>query len=153
MARDEERDSRPQEAWKCGVEDSAAPQGVFEKHCCEEAGCDHASPRSLCAVRVSEIEHGKGSLSQSPRRRALFVSAAPVTLGHHGCHIRKVLKWFLFKRSVSKAMDDDVDLYADLPLPPTLAPPAAPKPAVKAVPNIALAAHNGTWVRAEGHVL
>jgi hypothetical protein len=105
----------------------------------------------LCAI--SGIENGTRQSLSHPRRRALCISAAPVTLGHHGCHIRKVLKWFPFKRSVSKAMDDDVDLYADLPLPPTLAPPAAPKPAVKAVPNVALAAHNGTWVRAEGHVL
>jgi len=60
----------------------------------EEAGCDHASLRSLYAVSVSEIENGKRQSLSHPRRRALCISAAPVTLGHHGCHIRKVLKWF-----------------------------------------------------------
>ena len=39
--------------------------------------------------------------------------------------------------------DDDVDLYGDLPEPPKLAPPTAPKAVAKAVLNPALASHNG----------
>ena len=39
--------------------------------------------------------------------------------------------------------DEDVDLYGDLPEPPKLAAPTAPKAAPKAVLNPALASHNG----------
>ena len=41
--------------------------------------------------------------------------------------------------------DDDVDLYGDLPEPPKLAPPTAPKVVAKAVLNPALASHNGVF--------